>query len=875
MYSEKKGIIIKSHHRFYPLSPWRFAMSILFLLFFIPTNSFADDTNPDYDEVLVFLNVNQIGNCEIPTVIRDKEIYLPIIDIFRFLEIKFIPTDGLDSISGFFIHQKNGYLIDRINNRIIYQEKIYDLNAGDLFRTETNLYLKSDYFGQIFGLECTFNFRSLSVSIKSKLELPLMRKMRLEQMRLNINRLKGSIKADTIIKRSHPFFHFGIADWSITTNQQVKGRSNTWFNLALGAMLAGGEFKGIVNYKDNQPFLEKNQYYLWRYVNNDQKAMRQVMIGKIGAQSISTILDPIVGVQVTNSSTIVRKHFGTHTLSNYTEPNWTVELYVNNVLVDYVKADASGFFTFDVPLIYGNTDIMLRYYGPWGEEKSTEENFRIPHKFLPHKEFVYTLSSGVVEDGNGSFFSQGRVNYGLSQRISVGGGVEYLSSISKDKYMPFLNTSIRLGSNLLFTEEYTYGVRNKGMLSYNLPRSGKVELHYAKYNEAQEAIIHNYNEELKAMISNSFKMRQISVFSRLTINNYRLHSTKYFNTELILSGSAKRVSVNLTTVAYYIKKTNEGLREQPIRPYVYNNLSLSLMFPKGVIFRPQISYEYENNKILSIQAGLRKHIIKHGSINIGYEFTPSTNLTYWNIEFRYDFSFAHIGSSVNYSKNRTVFFQSANGSLIYEPKTKFIDFNRNNNMGKAGIIFSPFLDMNDNGKKDNNEPKVSGVNIRVNGGGIKKNRQDTTIVILGLEPYINYFVELNANGFEYIAWEIKKSNLSIAINPNQLKLVEIPVAVVGEVAGMVYIKDKNEQNGIGRIKVCFYNNDSVFACTHSEMDGYFSFLGLSPGSYTASIDTTQLRDLQMSATPTSLFFDIHSSREGDVVDDLKFVLRKK
>ncbi|PCJ84041.1 MAG: hypothetical protein COA57_09935, partial [Flavobacteriales bacterium] len=151
----------------------------------------------------------------------------------------------------------------------------------------------------------------------------------------------------------------------------------------------------------------------------------------------------------------------------------------------------------------------------------------------------------------------------------------------------------------------------------------------------------------------------------------------------------------------------------------------------------------------------------------------------------------------------------------------------------------------------------------------------TTIVILGLEPYINYFVELNANGFEYIAWEIKKSNLSIAINPNQLKLVEIPVAVVGEVAGMVYIKDKNEQNGIGRIKVCFYNNDSVFACTHSEMDGYFSFLGLSPGSYTASIDTTQLRDLQMSATPTSLFFDIHSSREGDVVDDLKFVLRKK
>ena len=55
-----------------------------------------------------------------------------------------------------------------------------------------------------------------------------------------------------------------------------------------------------------------------------------------------------------------------------------VELYVNNVLVDYVKADASGFFTLQVPLVYGNSFIKLKFYGPWGEERYKEQTLTIP-----------------------------------------------------------------------------------------------------------------------------------------------------------------------------------------------------------------------------------------------------------------------------------------------------------------------------------------------------------------------------------------------------------------------------------------------------------------------------------------------------------------
>jgi hypothetical protein len=67
------------------------------------------------------------------------------------------------------------------------------------------------------------------------------------------------------------------------------------------------------------------------------------------------------------------KSTGEYPISDYTEPGWTVELYVNNVIVDYQTADASGFYSFDVPLVYGTSEVMLKFYGPYGEERVEEQ----------------------------------------------------------------------------------------------------------------------------------------------------------------------------------------------------------------------------------------------------------------------------------------------------------------------------------------------------------------------------------------------------------------------------------------------------------------------------------------------------------------------
>ncbi len=842
---------------------------IFFASFFIMlagTNLFGQE-EPGYDEISVFLDVPRLGGAEIDAVIKGEVVYLPVTDLFDFLKIRNVPSAGLENITGFFITQDATFRIDRLTNSISFGDKNFDLEPGALIRTESNLYLRGDYYGKIFGLDCIFSFRNLSVTLKTRLELPVIREMRQEEMRQNLTRLKGEVKADTTIGRKYPLFHFGMADWSVIATEQINGPADARFNLALGSIIAGGETTVLLNYDSRNPFTEKQQHYLWRYVNNDNSALRQVMAGKIATRATSSIYQPVVGMQITNTPTTYRRSFGSYTLSDKTEPGWIVELYVNNVLVNYIKADPSGFFTFEVPLVYGNSLVMLKFYGPWGEERTREQNITIPFNFLPENTFEYNVSAGIVEDTLLSRFSRASFNYGLTRGVTLGAGYEYLTSVSSGAFMPYANASIRLASNLLLSGEYTYSVRAKGTLTYRLPSNLQIDLAYTKYDKNQKAINYNYLEERKVAVSMPIHIKKFSVYNRLSVNQLVLPTTNYTTGEWLITGSLLGVSTNLTTYALYIGNSP---------PYAYSNLSLSFRFPTGFTIIPQAQYGYTDKKLLSTKLGLEKRVLQHGFLNLSYEQNFRSNLRMGEVGFRYDFKFAQTGYSTRQSNKSTTFIQYARGSLINDRQTRYLGTDNRSNVGRGGISIIPYLDINNNGKHDPGEPKAYGLNLRASGGRIERSERDTTIRILGLEPYTDCFIELDPNSFESIAWRLKNRTMKVAVDPNMLKLIEIPVIIAGEASGTVTIEKNGATTGIGRMIVNFYNkNQKLAGRTLTEEDGYFSFLGLPPGKYNARIDSGQLRKLEMTSFPDSVNFNITANIEGDYVDGLDLTIKMK
>lgn len=455
----------------YQLSKWKF---LFMVIYFISIANLSSQTTQDFDEIIVDLKVPQIGVYEVPIAIRDQKAYVSIIDFFKLLNIKH-QQEG-SNIEGYIIKQDSTFLINQVKNEIIYNGKSHSIAQDDIITTPTTVYLQSKYFGEIFNLSLNFNFRRLDLILETKLELPFIREKRINEMRENLANVKGVVLPDTLIKRSYPFFNGGNLDWAISTNQVSDGEDDNRFNIGLGTIIAGGETNVLLNYSTKVPFVSRNQFYQWKLVNNDSKLFKQVTAGKIFTRATSTLFAPVVGIQLTNTPITNRRSFGSYTLSDVTEPRWTVELYVNNVLIDYTEADASGFYSFEVPIMYGTTAVNLRFYGPWGEERTEERVINIPYNFIPEKEFEYTISAGIVEDEFNSKFSRINLNYGLSKYWTIGGGVEYFSKVTDDEIMPFINSSLKLAPNLLLTGEYAYGVKAEGLLSFRTPSNFQIDL---------------------------------------------------------------------------------------------------------------------------------------------------------------------------------------------------------------------------------------------------------------------------------------------------------------------------------------------------------------------------------------------------------------
>ncbi len=135
-------------------------------------------------------------------------------------------------------------------------------------------------------------------------------------------------------------------------------------------------------------------------------------------------------------------------------------------------------------------------------------------------------------------------------------------------------------------------------------------------------------------------------------------------------------------------------------------------------------------------------------------------------------------------------------------------------------------------------------------------------------------LEIDPVSLDNIAWRISNPKIKIHTIPNQFQEIHVPVEVLGEVAGMVYFKDDSGTSGQGRIIVNILDTNGIVAArVLSEGDGYFTYLGLKPGTYTAEIDQEQLSNLGYSVTSENTTFEILVDQYGDIVDNLEFTLR--
>ncbi len=833
----------------------------------------TDDADADiniYDEIPVSVLIESYGNISLNVIYTDKNLlYINVEELFKKLKINCEISASGDSVKGYIETESKPYLVDYKQKQIKTGNKILHNQKG-LIKEMGMLYMESAVFAETFGITVNFNFRSLTCILKPNFELPVIKELRLEKMHNNLSKIKGEVKADTVLKRNYHLFKFGMADWSFTTTQLWKKQSLNRFSVGIGTELFFGEADLSFNYSNHYKFDGRQLNYIWRWIDNDKKFIKQAQIGKISPGMISYINAPVVGAVIRNTPTTVRKARGYYTLNETTEPNWTIELYINNELVDYTKADASGQYIFRVPIVYGYTTLKLKYYGPTGEERTEERTLNTAFTLMPSKEFEYGLSAGILQDSIGSRMGKAEFNYGVTPVVTLGGGLEYLSSITGAPSIPFTKITVQPFSKMVLNFEYAYGVKARALVNYYLRKNAFLQIDYTRFKEGQMATPYNALKELNAKFSIPLKYKMVGLYATVDYSKFIYTNYNYNKASFIFSGYYKQYSISSST------ELNWAPQKTAYTTFARSTLAFSLRLKNGLNLRPSAVFNLEQKNIM-IYGGEVEKRIKKGFFSLSWQ----KNILFKNytaeVNLKYDLQFIRTNISSFINKHNITTSQNAQGSLAFGSGRKYVHATQHSSVSKGGISLYPFLDLNENGIFDKGEHMVKLTSVKVMSSNVIFNDKDSIIRIPGLYAFTSYNLQFNDRDLDNISWRFTNHIYKVLIDPNQFKRIDVPVIAVGEVNGMLYLNTNNALNGIGRILVKFYKQNSTSQITEtlSEADGYIQFLGLKAGDYTARMDTTQLNKLGLSVTPLEINFTIKPTEEGDIATALNFVLKKE
>tara|TARA_B100000787_G_scaffold4379_1_gene3253 strand:+ start:1821 stop:4169 length:2349 start_codon:yes stop_codon:yes gene_type:complete len=775
------------------------------------------------------------------------------------LQIKCLPE--LNNLVGFIGNEKNIYTINFDKKRITIGNKSIDFS--NKFKEEFGFkYIEASILLEAFGLKITFNPRSLSAKLEYKFELPLIKKLRLEKMRDNISKLQQKpLIVDTIIPRNYHLFKFGTLDWQINSNQNTEGNTNS-IGLSAGAELLFGETQFTVNYNPQKKINLKDISVGWRWVNNESEFISQARIGQVSAPSSSISGTKIIGLTLNNSSNRVRKTGGSFTITETTEPNWNVELYINDILIDYVVADAYGLFIFKVPIIYGYNTLKLKFYGPLGEERTEERVLNIPYTLAAAKTLTYSLTAGILQDTYKDYYSKVAFNYGVTRALTVSGGVEYLSNSPKETFLPYTAITFQPMSSSILNFSYTHNKNLAGLLNVNITKTAFLTIGYTK-DMAEESLSLG---RLNVGFSAPFSTKYFSGFTRLNWSRSIYKLFNYDQLNLSTTGYYKRLRINSSSSINWTSSNT---------PQINSVLGISTRLTNGLSVISQGSYNITTNKLIDAVASLQVKISKI-NLSASYQRQIEFKTNNYTLNLNYMLPFSRFSFSSTYDDKNLNLSEAAAGSMTLSTNSGIIHAGNNSAMGKGGLLLYPFLDLNGNSKLDEGEKKVFLPSVKVTGAKAVISKKDSIVRVFDLNAFVNYTVKFSDTQLNNIAWRFKHKTYKILVDPNQYKRVFIPVISVGEISGIVSLRKDENIQGQGRVLIQIFDEKGTkITETLSEFDGYYSYLGLKPGKYTVRVDETQLKNLNYKALPKVHQITIKVSEYGDIIDDLDFTLSKK
>jgi len=849
-------------------------------LFFMPLSARAAQ-----EEVLLTFQHTGIGNFYVNSLYdyESETVYLPFTELFSLLEINYQPDARNFTVKGNFLTPDQPYTINFAAARASLGKEVFEFSLEEVRLTQTEFYLHPRVFEEIFGLNFTVNINHLMLTLETQHSLPVQERMARE-------RLREKMQGRDLIREDYPLLYGrerdlldgAMLDYSITGNYSGDNRS-LGYSLVGGMELLGGDLQGTFygNHANGGYNSLDVSNLRWRYAILDNKYISGITLGQTSTTGLQSVA--IRGISISNDPIEPRQMYETYVVDGNTEPESEVELYINDRLSGFIRADELGYYRFDVPLSYGTTRVNLRIYTPSGELIENDKQIQVPFTFLPKGVFTYNVQAGQAEDYaydtlRGQWLGHANVALGINRWLTASLGTQYSGAdLSAGRMSYYGSVSARIAKQYLLSLDLApqefYRIMSSVMYANNL----SMNLQYTKYEAQSLFNTRRASDYLNANIYLPFKL--FGAHSGIRLGG---EHTVFKNSSLssLLGDFTQRIGKVNLRLNYRENFSYSNRQINPLQSLLSTTLTYTVsrspglpLYIRGMYIRAQNQFDFRNLRLRETSLELSRTVFKIGRLDIGVAYNHIMNQFSTRLGLIVDLEKMRSNTTLHTRGKSFTARQSLNGSIGYDATHRYFTADNRQQVGHSALSVNMYVDENNSGRYDEGEERLPFQGVRVDRTARMKVGRDSVLRVKQLMNYYRYNLSVNRDAIDDPTLVPLQEEFSFIADPNQHKSIEIAFYRGGIIEGYVEILSNGEYVGQSGLRLNLRSDDADFQTVLRTMnDGSFYAMELHPGKYTLEVDSTQLGFLNVCSEPAQLHFEIRALSEGDYLEGLKLTL---
>jgi hypothetical protein len=864
------------------------------------------------DEAFVLLRHPPFVREVVSALYHEGQFYLPLAGVLRLLHVDATHDVVRGTVSGYYLDSNRRYTVDAAAGEATMDGRRVTL-AGGVVRDSADVFVTTRVFDDVFGLQLTVDMLDLSVLVTTRDTLPLNRQYM--RTRLRTPQLPYGVRPHAPLRfdRERQLARISQARYS-ATGDFTDRNSVASYSVTLAGEAAGGDAQLTIDgmYGTRQR-PRQAVHGRWQVVlDSGGVPLTQVRAGNL----VSAGLSPIAyrGVQFTNAPAVARMLAGEFPLGGVTEPYQEVELYVDDRLLAFTTADATGRYQFAVPLLYGAALLELRLYSPTGDVVVERRRLPVPAVFLPAGTTEYLVSTGWA-DNTGETLVQARVEHGVTRFVTAfagydrrggtsgAGGTQYTGAgvgpyigtgvtpyagaddvpyaaravpYAGTDAVPYAGAAARARQTWLGSVEVAPGRLARLSLSALRPSNASLAVVLTDYAGASRLnpAAADYTAALQALLP--LRLGELPVVLRTSVEHASALGPGS-TTRGELSASATRYGFT-PAAAYRVNAQQFGgggsLRRDEVllSAMRYNNRGPAFLGDlvagalRGTLASGALSIDPHSGAVRWMQLEASRFMRHDGRITLHLRHDRLNEGTSVQLRYAYTGRATHATSSVRQSAGTTHVAHGVRGTIGYDAARRTIEYSGRDWVGRSAVAFHSFVDYNGNGVPDAGEPRIGAQVIRFSDAVATRMTPDSVLVGTDLQAYRRYTVTVAQERVPNPLWVPRDTAFSFITDPNGYKQVYVPFFVAGVVEGRLQFEGA-AQRSLSGVSVLIRTADgTVVAEEVTYSDGTFYRMGLVPGEYTAEIPEQVRTALRWHAEPVP--FVIRPSEGGDIAGDV-------